>query len=161
MVTFAVTSSIKSIEGATLYPGMTAQVTITTAEQKDVLLVPNSALTYAKSRTGRSATASPSTAAATGGQADGAGTSVMVLQNGQPTAVRVTTGLSDGTNTAVTGRLQEGQAVVTGQSGGTTGGAATGGATTGTTRTTQSSNPLTAGGPGGGPPPGVKPGGGA
>ena len=47
VVTFAVTSSIKSVEGAALYPGMTAQVTVTTAEQKDVLLVPSSALTYA------------------------------------------------------------------------------------------------------------------
>src|SRR5207237_4790690 len=36
VVTFAVTSSIKSVEGAALYPGMTAQVTVTTAEQKDV-----------------------------------------------------------------------------------------------------------------------------
>ncbi|HEY3109956.1 MAG TPA: biotin/lipoyl-binding protein [Chloroflexota bacterium] len=156
VVTFAVTSSIKSIEGATLYPGMTAQVTITTAEQKDVLLVPNSALTYARSRAGRSATATPSAAGAAGGQAGGAAR-VMVLQSGQPTAVGVTTGLSDGTNTAVRAGLQEGQAVVTGQSGGATDGATAGG----TTRTTQSSNPLTAGGPGGGPPPGVKPGGGA
>jgi HlyD family secretion protein len=175
VVTFAVTSSIKSIEGAALYPGMTAQVTITTTEQKDVLLVPNSALTYARSQAtarqtgtagatrqaGQSGAGAATTQAAAGAPTRPSGTdgqsTVLVLQDGAPVPARVTTGMSDGTNTAVTAGLQEGQAVVTGQTGGTTAtGAATG---TGTQRATQSSNPLTVGGPGGGPPPGVKPGG--
>jgi HlyD family secretion protein len=134
VVTYAITSSIKSVQGATLYPGMTATVTVTTAEQKDALLVSNSALTYAKSR----------------GESQG----VVVLENGKPIPVKVTTGLSDGTNTAVTGGLQEGQVVVTGQGGGTASDRTTTGTGSGATNraATQSSNPLT----GGGPPPGVK-----
>jgi HlyD family secretion protein len=126
VVTYAVTSSITSVQGATLYPGMTATVTVTTAEQKDTLLVPNRALAFARMP----------------GEEQG----VVVLADGKPTPVKVTTGLSDGTDTAVTSGLQEGQVVATGQSGGAT-----------ATRTTgQPSNPL------GGPPAVVKtgPGGG-
>jgi RND family efflux transporter MFP subunit len=124
VVTYAVTSSIKSVQGATLYPGMTATVTVTTAEQKDAVLVPNSAFTFAKAR----------------GLTDG----VLVLESGRPIRAKVTTGLTDGTNTAVTDGLQEGQQVVTGQSGGTT--------TGGQRNASQGGNPLT----GGGPNPGVK-----
>jgi HlyD family secretion protein len=94
VVTYAVTSSITSVQGATLYPGMTATVSVTTAEQKDALLIPNRALTYAKTQ--------------------GENQGVVVLENGKPTPVSVTTGLSDGTNTAVTRGLQAGQVVVTG-----------------------------------------------
>src|SRR5579884_2402902 len=86
VVNFAVTSSIKSLEGALLYPGMTAQVTITTAERDGVLTVPDSALTYAKGQ--------------------GQNGSAMVLENGKPIPTKVTTGLSDGTNTEVTAGLQ-------------------------------------------------------
>ena len=67
----------------------------------------------------------------------------------RPVATRVTTGLTDGTNTEVTAGLQAGQSVVTGQSGGTT--AASTGTTGGTTaanRTGRGANPLTGGGPG-------------
>jgi hypothetical protein len=71
--------------------------------------------------------------------------------------VRVTTGMTDGTNTAVTAGLRDGQAVVTGQTGGATGTTTATGAT-GQRASTQSS-PLTVGGPGGGPPAGIKPGG--
>jgi HlyD family secretion protein len=115
VVTYAITSSITSVQGATLYPGMTATVTVTTAEQKDALLVPNRALAFVKMQ--------------------GENQGVVVLNNGEPTPMKVTTGLSDGTTTAVTSGLQEGQVVVTGQSGGTT-----------ATRTTGRSNPLTGGG---------------
>src|SRR5205814_6052576 len=41
-------------------------------------------------------------------------TSVMVLRNGQPVRVPIQTGISDGTNTQVTGGLQVGDEVVTG-----------------------------------------------
>jgi HlyD family secretion protein len=195
VVTFGVTSSIKSVEGAALYPGMTAQVTVTTAEQRDVLLVPNSALTYAKNQAttrasgtaagtrqagqagaaasqggaaaGQSGAAAAGQTGAAAGQAGAGGqagqsaggtqSTVMVLENGAPVAVRVTTGMTDGTNTAVTAGLRDGQAVVTGQTGGATGTTTATGAT-GQRASTQSS-PLTVGGPGGGPPAGIKPGG--
>jgi HlyD family secretion protein len=109
---------------------MTATVTVTTAEQKDAVLVPNAALSYARTQ--------------------GLNQAVMVLQDGKAVPVKVTTGLSDGTNTAVTAGVQEGQVVVFGQSGGTTGTTSSGSSIR--TQSNQSSNPLT----GGGPPPGVK-----
>ena len=149
VVTFAVTSSIKSVAGAALYPGMTAQVTITTAEQKDVPVVPNAALTYARTRAtpAQSGTGAARQGGAAAGSTESAQGFLMVLQNGAPVPVRITTGLSDGTNTAVTAGLQDGQSVVTGQTGGTTGTGAASGAGA-ATRPNQSSNPLTPGGPG-------------
>jgi hypothetical protein len=63
----------------------------------------------------------------------------MVLQDGTPVAVRVTTGMTDGANTAVTAGLREGEAVVVGQTGGAT--AATAPTTRAATGTT-STNPL-------------------
>ena len=190
VVNFAVTSSIKSVQGAALYPGMTANVTITAAEHKDVLVVPNSALTFARSTlqagggnggggAARATAVANGTApaggnggqggaAAQGGQAQGgqgqngqggqaqggqgqggqgqngqggqgraqgqgggqnrgqgqgqggADTQpILVLENGQPRPVRVTVGMTDGTNTEIVSGLQEGQQVVTGSTGGT------------------------------------------
>src|SRR5262249_44952395 len=98
---------IKSVQGATLYPGMTATVTVTTAEHKDVVLVPNSALTFAKSFGGAQ-------------QAQGqSGDFVVVLENGRIRRVKVTTGMTDGTNTEITSGLEAGQAVVTSATGAT------------------------------------------
>lgn len=48
VVNYAVTCSIQSAKGATLYPGMTAAATIVSAEHRGVLTVPNSALTFAQ-----------------------------------------------------------------------------------------------------------------
>jgi len=127
VVNYAVTSSIKSVAGATLYPGMTAQVTITTDERHDVLVVPDAALSYAKSQ--------------------GQNGAVMVLASGKPTPAKVTTGLNDGTNVEVSSGLQEGQVVVVGQSGGTT-------TTRTSTTTARTSSPLSGGAPVG-PPPGA------
>jgi multidrug efflux pump subunit AcrA (membrane-fusion protein) len=127
VVNFAVTSSIKSLEGAALYPGMTAQVTITTAEHKDVVLVPNTALTYAKNA--------------------GQNGAVMTLAQGRPTAAKVTTGMTDGTNTEIVSGLTAGQPVVTGQTGGNGSGAARTGTGTGGQRAGQGGSPLTGGGP--------------
>jgi HlyD family secretion protein len=115
VVSFAVTSSIGSAGGTALYPGMTATVTVTTDERKDVLLVPTAAI------------------------ANGA---VRVLQDGQPAQVKVTTGLSDGANTEVVAGLQDGQAVVTGQSGGATAARTTGTNAATRTGTQTTTNPL-------------------
>src|SRR5207249_2379707 len=49
VVVYNVTSSIQSIKDAALYPGMTATVSIVSAEHDNVLTVPNSALSYAQS----------------------------------------------------------------------------------------------------------------
>jgi hypothetical protein len=73
----------------------------------------------------------------------------VMLQNGQPVPARVTTGMTDGTSTEIISGLQEGQAIVTGQTAAgaasTTGSGAAGGAGQ---RAPQSTNPLTGGGPG-------------
>jgi HlyD family secretion protein len=114
-----------------LRPGMTATASIAAAERKDVLLVPNSALRF-----------TPTSLAGASG-ADAANTSIVarlmprppggntqrrssanrsgpkqiwLLQNGQPVAVPVQTGLSDGRQTEVSGQgLSVGQAVITEQ----------------------------------------------
>lgn len=79
VVNYNVTSSIASIKDAVLYPGMTATVTIVSAEQDNVSLVPNTALTFAQTAlrqglvqrklSGRPAAATPASGSArTGGQ---------------------------------------------------------------------------------------------
>src|SRR5581483_7981382 len=177
VVNYAVTSSIKSVAGATLYPGMTAQVTITTDERDDVLVVPNQAFSFAQTAfqqglvgggrgqgqggqgraSGQAATGQgqgqrtqgqggqggqraqngqgvgnqqgqPGAETAPGAEATlgaagpnpqaganvgpfvvgGAGGDrnvVITVQNGQLVPVRVTTGLTDGTNTEITSGL--------------------------------------------------------
>ncbi|MBX3622468.1 MAG: efflux RND transporter periplasmic adaptor subunit [Rhizobacter sp.] len=119
-----------------LRPGMTATATITATERRDVLLVPNTALRFTPSarngaggapaasggqgsivgslmpRMPRSGQRRP--AAATGSTANVR--QVWVLQDGQPTMVAVTPGITDGRMTEVTGDgLKEGMAVITEQ----------------------------------------------
>jgi HlyD family secretion protein len=110
----------------TLRPGMTATADIVTQELHDVLLVPNSALRF-----------KPSTQAQGGGITSvlpgpgrmrrgntrqvnfGAGSSqtLYVLgEDGNPKAIQVTVGASDGSRTVITGgQLKAGMKVITGQ----------------------------------------------
>ena len=66
-----------------LLPGMTASVTVITEQDDNAVLVPNSAIAYARTRGG------------------GSGSAVYVMQNGAPVRVAVQTGNSDATNTLV------------------------------------------------------------
>lgn len=98
-----------------LKPGMTANVTIEVAREEDVLRVPSSALRFQPPPNPNSG----DTAAATRGQEPRGGGArvprVWILREGQPQPLRVTTGLSDGAVTAVTGgELTEHAAVITG-----------------------------------------------
>jgi HlyD family secretion protein len=78
-----------------LKPGMTATVTVEVARADDVIKVPNAALRFRASRD--------------------AGARVWTLQDGQIRPVRVKTGISDGTTTAITdGQLADGAQIVTG-----------------------------------------------
>ena len=78
-----------------LKPGMTATVTVEVARADDVIRVPNAALRFRASKDG--------------------GARVWTLQDGQIRPVRVQTGISDGTTTAITsGELAEGSQIVTG-----------------------------------------------
>ncbi|MBL8347709.1 MAG: efflux RND transporter periplasmic adaptor subunit [Rubrivivax sp.] len=113
-----------------LRPGMTATATITTVERSDALLVPNAALRFSPEAS-RAPTTNGGGAGIVsqlmprppgGGQPKRAGTDtsrarqVWVLKDGQPQAVPVTPGVSDGRMTEVNSEaLQPGMAVIVDQ----------------------------------------------
>lgn len=109
-----------------LRPGMTATATITTLERSDALLVPNAALRFepgsALPAAGRSGILTammprpPGTGQRRVGVSTGQARQVWVLEQGQPRAVPITPGPSDGRVTEVTSpQLQPGMAVIVGQ----------------------------------------------
>ncbi len=117
-----------------LRPGMTATATITTLERRDALLVPNAALRFQPAAAGAAASAAGGSRilSAMMPRPPGAGASrragtnaaqarqVWVLADGQPRAVPVVPGPSDGRLTEVTSsELQPGMAVIVGQRSGT------------------------------------------
>jgi len=95
-----------------LLPGMTANVKILTAEADDVLRVPNAALRFHPTMSKRDT----STVRAASKRPDTGGSTVWVMDdNGQPKAVKVKLGISDGSYTAVqSGSLESGEEVITG-----------------------------------------------
>ncbi len=110
-----------------LRPGMTATATIVATQRKDVLLVPNTALSFAPSTPAAAAkkgiTAglvmgpprNPRQSAAVSASTAGA-RQVWMLRDGVPVAVPVTPGISDGRLTEIVrGDLQAGMAVITDQ----------------------------------------------
>lgn len=114
-----------------LRPGMTATAVIEAAVREDALLVPNAALRFAPSTAAASQSAGggsivsrlvprpPAQAPRRAGTRTAEARQVWVLQDGQPVAVPVTPGLSDGRMTEVTGgALRPGTAVITGQAAG-------------------------------------------
>ena len=132
VVTYAADLSVKNDDLA-LRPGMTATATITTVERSDALLVPNAALRYtpaaapAPKANGSSIVSGMMPRPPRSGGNRSAGTDiaqvrqVWVLEGGQPKAVPVTPGVSDGRLTEVSSTaLQPGMAVITGQNAGST-----------------------------------------
>ncbi len=117
VVTYNVVIAVDNADKA-LMPGMTAYVSITVAQRKDVLLVPNSALRFRPSdlkpqgsgkpqggREWRGRDKSVTEHARTG--------TVYVLEQGMPKAVRLGVGITDNRHTEVLGNeLKEGMAVV-------------------------------------------------
>jgi hypothetical protein len=103
-----------------LLPSMTATVTITTEQDDNVLLVPNSAIAYAA------------------GQTRNGGSAVNIIRNGVPVRTAIQTGSSDGQNTVVLNGVQAGDVVVTGVS------------TTGAQRSSSGTGSIFGFGPGGG-----------
>ncbi|HLG69098.1 MAG TPA: efflux RND transporter periplasmic adaptor subunit, partial [Chloroflexota bacterium] len=128
VVSYSVISNIDPTD-AKLLPGMTASVSIVTAQASDALEVPVSAQTYAKTH--------------------GASGKLVEMQAGKAVPVAVTFGLSDGKEVQVTSGVAQGDTVVTG------GGSAT--AAPSASSAAKTTNPLAGGsGPGaGGPPPGA------
>ncbi|MGA8148420.1 MAG: efflux RND transporter periplasmic adaptor subunit [Gallionellaceae bacterium] len=129
VVTYDVVITVDNPEQI-LLPGMTAYVNLTTAQQDNVLMVPNAALRLhlpdVKSGSEKSPDAGKSSQSRPAGSSQGAqnqgvakadgasrGT-VYILENGQPKAVRITTGITDSRMTEVrAGDLKEGDTVIT------------------------------------------------
>jgi len=120
-----------------LRPGMTATADIVTMARQNVLLVPNAALRFTPAAPGQGAGSGGSGGGiagalvpsrprrggnsgqqktATGGEQGGQRTVYILGPDGQPKAVDVTTGSTDGTVTEITGgNLKAGDKVITGQ----------------------------------------------
>jgi HlyD family secretion protein len=111
-----------------LLPGMTAYVTITVAERKDVLVVPNAALRFKPTSGGNQKAADnqqrtgaqPDSAPNAGPQKskrDAFSGKVYVLKNGVLTPITVSLGITDGRNTEILdGVLNTGEPLVVGES---------------------------------------------
>jgi HlyD family secretion protein len=88
-----------------LFPGMTANVTISTGHVSNALRIPKAALRFHPRAVSRPAPA----------QQQPAQTIYVLDRHGQPQAVQVNTGISDANHVEATGgNLVEGQAVITG-----------------------------------------------
>ena len=130
VVTYTTTLDVNN-QDLSLRPGMTAVATIIARQAKDVLVVPNTALRFTPASGNGAAAASgggilskmmprpprnnaPKTAG-TDARSGGA-RQIWVLKDGQPVAMQVKTGISDGRMTEVSGEgLNEGLAVITEQ----------------------------------------------
>jgi HlyD family secretion protein len=108
-----------------LRPGMTATADISTAKRQGVLLVPNAALRFTPVQAAQTEKKGsflsnlmprpPAQTRQVKVAAAGASKRVWVLQEKQPVAIEVTTGLSNGRHTEILGGdLQAGMAVITG-----------------------------------------------
>lgn len=130
---------MQSLNGAHVYPGMTATVNITTAESIGTLLVPAAALSFSTTaiqngELSRTALRSLTGSAGTSATVSGSRGIVVELVKGKLVPVLVTTGLTNGQYTQILSGLSAGTEVITGQTGGQT------------TTTTSSSNGTTGGG---------------
>jgi HlyD family secretion protein len=112
VVTYDVVVTVANPE-LLLKPGMTANVTITTARRDDVLRVPVQAIRFSPRRANRDQSSTPGANAPVSVSRR---PRVWVLADGRLHPVRVTTGLDDGTFVeVVTGDLNPGDKVVTGE----------------------------------------------
>ena len=100
-----------------LKSGMPATITIITASGKNVILVPESALTYgatySTASTAKTATRTKGSAASKSATSSSQG-QVVVLVNGQPQIKSVVTGLTDNVNVEIISGLSVGDLVITG-----------------------------------------------
>lgn len=130
VVTYTTTLDVAN-QDLSLRPGMTAVATIVARQAQGVLRVPNTALRFSPASANGAAAASsgggilskmmprpPNTRPKTAGtdRRSGGPRQIWVLENGQPVALQVKTGISDGRFTEVSGEgLKEGMAVITEQ----------------------------------------------
>jgi HlyD family secretion protein len=100
-----------------LKSGMPATITIITASANNVILIPESALsygaTYSTASTAKTATRTKGSAASKSATSSSQG-QVVVLVNGQPQIKSVVTGLTDNVNVEIISGLSVGDLVITG-----------------------------------------------
>ncbi|MEO6890994.1 MAG: efflux RND transporter periplasmic adaptor subunit [Ktedonobacteraceae bacterium] len=125
IVTYPVDLAIdqQSLNGAHIYPGMTATTTITTAQRIGVLVISNTALSFSNTAVQAGVISRTALFAAYGGSTSARGSQsnqriVLELHNGKVTPVLVTVGLTDGTSTEVLSGLQAGDQVIVSATGG-------------------------------------------
>jgi HlyD family secretion protein len=129
VVTYVTTLEVDNSD-LSLRPGMTASATIVATERQGVLLVPNTALRFNPTRAEAQTVGSTSILSrmfarpSRPGARKSAGNDprapgqrqIWILKDGQPTALNVTTGISDGRSTEVSGDgLEAGLAVIVDQ----------------------------------------------
>ena len=107
-----------------LRPGMTASVSFTVADQRDALLIPNTALRFTPADPTLTApTATPRKRSSDDDEPSKPAPTRTVWQlvDGKPTPAKIQIGISDGSNTEVlAGELVEGALIITGSAGGQT-----------------------------------------
>ena len=118
VVTYDVVAKVANPE-LKLKPGMTANVSIITALEKDVIKIPNAALRFKWQPEDKASDRKGTAASGAGGPQAGRGANgakapgVWVLDGQTPRRVPLTLGISDGSETAVLeGGLKEGDAVI-------------------------------------------------
>lgn len=157
VVTYPVTIDVdsQSVSGASLLPDMTANVSVITAQRAGVVLIPATAVTYARSQLvagtitraqithalqqGRSLLQSAQGSDPTAAQDKLTESFVLERSKGAFVIVPVVLGLTDGTSDVVVAGLNDGDTIVVGQTGGKT-----------TSSTSSGSSLLPGGGAGGG-----------
>lgn len=114
VVTYDVVINVDNPEQI-LMPGMTAYVNIAVNERKDALLVPNAALRF---KPASAPTSAPNGMGKKNGdktKRDGFSGKVYVLENGEPVAISVSLGITDGRNTEIVGgELKAGDQIIIG-----------------------------------------------
>lgn len=120
VVNYTVVIAVDNARGK-LLPGMTARVNFLTKSAENVLRVPNAALRFRPATTATTTTTTTAKPAGTSQRQHQRGGTVYVLDaKGQPQAVKVQTGITDGTMTAVTAAgLNDGTKVIVGTIGST------------------------------------------
>ena len=117
---------MQSLNKANLYPGMTATISITTAERIGTLLVPSAALSFSTTAIQNGELSRNDLRSLISNGASGTSTTqgsrgiVIELKAGKLVPVLVTTGLTNGQFTEILSGLNEGDQVVVSQTGGTT-----------------------------------------
>lgn len=115
VVNYTVVVAVDNSQGK-LLPGMTARGNFLTKSAENVLKVPNAALRFRPANAApKTKPASTSTSSATRQHTRSGGTLYVLDAKGMPQAIRVQTGITDGTTTEVRGgELKEGMKVIAG-----------------------------------------------